>query len=210
MSHAIVLAASDGALDGMEITRELARQMEPFDESGEWFKDGSRWDWYQVGGRYTGRLLGHDIRRVSEVSLDRFAEYAQQRYRENYEAALREYTEKKDAGRVRFMYDVDPELTVDQYLDVNAAYFHFGFPAFLHDRTWSENGRMGWFGEPAATECERATGEAPKKCTFKLPGGSAATITYDETDPEWRRRYYDRFIKSLDPATWLVVVDYHV
>lgn len=60
MSHASVLIAlsPEDAKVGLEQAIEF--QMEPFNEDGDWFKDGSRWDWYVVGGRYTGRLSGYD------------------------------------------------------------------------------------------------------------------------------------------------------
>lgn len=34
--------------------------LEPFCEDGEWGRDGSRWDWWVVGGRWTGALDGYE------------------------------------------------------------------------------------------------------------------------------------------------------
>lgn len=34
----------------------LSTLLAPYDEQGEWGRDGSRWDWYTVGGRFTGLL----------------------------------------------------------------------------------------------------------------------------------------------------------
>jgi hypothetical protein len=41
----------------------VAHQMQPFNENGKWF-DGSRWDWYSIGGRFSGKFapLGYDPR----------------------------------------------------------------------------------------------------------------------------------------------------
>ena len=47
MSHAVVLVAIRPTDD---VEAAIAEQMQPFDENGEWFADGSRWDWYQIGG----------------------------------------------------------------------------------------------------------------------------------------------------------------
>ena len=64
MSHASVVVALSKAIvevDGLETALEW--QMEPFSENrddGGWFADGTRWDWYQIGGRYTGNLDGYD------------------------------------------------------------------------------------------------------------------------------------------------------
>src|SRR5688500_14258938 len=60
MSHASVLIALDPPVNRSEIDELIAEQMMPFDENGEWFRDGSRWDWYQIGGRFTGLLDGYD------------------------------------------------------------------------------------------------------------------------------------------------------
>ena len=63
MSHASLLIALDPVemdLAAGDVDTAIAWQMEPFDENGEWFKSGSRWDWYVVGGRFTGQLSGYD------------------------------------------------------------------------------------------------------------------------------------------------------
>ena len=63
MSHASCLVAlSPENITGASgsIERAVEFQMYPFNENGEWFKDSSRWDWYEIGGRYTGRLTGYD------------------------------------------------------------------------------------------------------------------------------------------------------
>lgn len=56
MSHAVVMIALQGIDPGdrSAVDEAVAHQMAPFDENGEWFGDGSRWDWYLIGGRWTG------------------------------------------------------------------------------------------------------------------------------------------------------------
>lgn len=49
MSHFAVLVLSD---DGSE--KAIKALLAPYDEDGEWFGDGSRWDWWHIGGRFTG------------------------------------------------------------------------------------------------------------------------------------------------------------
>lgn len=58
MSHASLLVAVDvvNPSDRSEVHAAVSFQMEPYDENGHWFKDGSRWDYWTIGGRYTGRL----------------------------------------------------------------------------------------------------------------------------------------------------------
>jgi len=55
MSHFLVIVLTDEQ-DEDEVERLLA----PYDEGGEWFKDESRWDWWVVGGRFTGYLDGYE------------------------------------------------------------------------------------------------------------------------------------------------------
>lgn len=51
MSHFGVLVITD---DGSEDT--VTELLAPYDENGTWFRDGSKWDWWVVGGRWTGYL----------------------------------------------------------------------------------------------------------------------------------------------------------
>lgn len=55
MSHFLTYVVSETG-EEEEITRLLA----PYDENDEWFREGSRWDWWVVGGRFTGSLDGYD------------------------------------------------------------------------------------------------------------------------------------------------------
>lgn len=41
-------------------TTDIDALLEPYNEDGEWFKEGSRWDWWVVGGRFTGLLDNYD------------------------------------------------------------------------------------------------------------------------------------------------------
>lgn len=219
MSHAIVLVAVDGIDNDASIDTihgAVHRQMEPFDENGEWFKDGSRWDWWVIGGRYDKRLFGVDWIRRRQVSPDAWADFRRRMLIEEYHRAHEEaathddQTPEQQASWLQFAYGIEPGHTLEQYLDVHAYLLHFAFPVFLRDHTWSENGRMGWCGTETATECERVGGAEPKRCVFQLPEYQAQTVSYQEDRDAWYRRYFDRFIRRLDPSTLLVVVDYHV
>lgn len=157
MSHATVLVAVTGDEDDIE--KLVAHQMEPFMEGGAMFADGSRWDWYQIGGRWNGLL------------------------------------NDKNAVRVK-------DLTAEQKRNFPAHY------AFLRNRTWHEQARMGWFGGTVATECEIHKGHKGK-CLHRDEKSGAAIVSWDN-DPNWDKKFYDRFIKHLPPDTWLVTTDFHV
>jgi hypothetical protein len=57
MSHfpAIVLVEHD-----VNPEDRAAELLAPYDEQGVWGADGTRWDWWVVGGRWTGALDGYD------------------------------------------------------------------------------------------------------------------------------------------------------
>lgn len=57
MTHFAVLVLVQ---DRTNIELEISRLLAPYDENGEWGADGTRWDWYEIGGRFTGLLDGYD------------------------------------------------------------------------------------------------------------------------------------------------------
>ncbi len=62
------LAASDFATWNLErITAAVSGQLEPYSEQGEWFKDGSRWDWWVIGGRWSGLPNLMSVDRAREI-----------------------------------------------------------------------------------------------------------------------------------------------
>lgn len=58
MTHFAVLVITDGTEDSIEGAVE--RLLAPYDENGVWFRENSKWDWWVIGGRWTGVLDGYD------------------------------------------------------------------------------------------------------------------------------------------------------
>lgn len=135
--------------------------MAPFEENGM-FSDGSRWDWYVIGGRWDGLIVpGNKI-------------------------------QVKDLKKIKFDHKVPA---------------HY---AFLRNRRWNEAQRMGWFGRTIPSECKLAGKDETKRCLYRHPKMKASVTVWNETDEEWNKSFYDRFVKPLPPETWLVTVDFHV
>jgi hypothetical protein len=65
--YALVVIPADGDVDEL-----VAQAMAPFDDSAD-SPDRLLWDWYQIGGRYTGSLSGYDP--WSDPSLLETCEY---------------------------------------------------------------------------------------------------------------------------------------
>lgn len=205
MSHATVLVAFDNKPDDIESA--VAEQMAPFDENGTMFSDGSRWDWFSIGGRWKGQLCEGDIMQVKDIHPNKF----QARRIKTAKAQWKEMQ-----GHAKNIWPVifnESEQCTEEHLINNAkrAWFPSHY-AFLRLHQWHERQRMGWFGCEAKTECEMKTGEAKfHRCKTKSKGAPEAYIvTWGEEVATWDFKFYDRFIKPLPANATLVTVDYHV
>lgn len=128
-------------------TDALEGALAPFDENGEWFAEGTRWDWWVVGGRWPGLLIDRygnrgDIFRKSEIEWDAVGQGVFDRLREAY----RYYTDPETAhwamGR-----DTEPQPGETEESFVHRRFEPFNTHAFLDlNGEWHENGRMGFFG----------------------------------------------------------------
>jgi hypothetical protein len=225
MSHACVLVAIDvvDPTNREEIEAAVDFQMAPYDENGEFFADGSRWDWYQIGGRFTG-LLNPDYDAAQDPR--------------NWESCttcggtgtrpggLKEFGEAWFAGcngcngcqgtgksrkfrNAPVPFDVAQVKTIDKS-KIGAAY------AFLRNRHWHEAERMGWFAMPTKSECEikaEAAGGDPNVLTRRcVTTGDehSKIVVWNEPQEIWDEQFQRRFLDPLPPDAVLVVVDYHV
>lgn len=190
----------------------VAWEMEPFDENGTCFKDGSRWDWWSIGGRYEGRLLGGEIIYRHELSDEAMAKAAEDRVRDWWP----EYLEAQKAmspDMLKFVWDLPPDATLESEIE-RAKSKRVSAYAFLRNRRWCENGRLGWWGATAKTECEVKAEEKGDdfkgRCIHKDEASGAQIVTFNDDEGQWGQKFFDRFISDLEPNTMLVVVDYHV
>lgn len=207
MSHATVLVALDVKSYGRKEIESLVEwQMRPFDENQRCFRDGSRWDWWQIGGRYSGSLGDEDIVRKSalntEALLARHAEGARETWAQAHDP------KHLDPEMAAMIYGLQKGETEEQFVQRHT---NLAFYAFLRNRHWHESERLGWFGGTAKTECEIATGEEPKgKCLHRDKKTGAKIIVWNEPHEKWCQKFWKRFVEPLPPETLLVVVDYHV
>lgn len=207
MSHAAVLVALDEPKANQKIESLVEWQLSPFDENGRLFKEGSRWGWWKIGGRYSGSLGDKDVVRKGDVSTEALlVKYDEDSRR--YWAQAQQESDKTFAG---LMYGIEPGDTEEKYV---ARHRNLSFYAFLRNRNWHENERLGWFGGTAKTECEIANDgkEAVGKCLHQIRRKHciAKVIVWNEPPQKWQEKFWQRFIAPLPDSTLLVVVDYHV
>lgn len=227
MSHATVTVALSKAQIKKHgsIEAALAWEMAPFDENEECFRDGSRWDWYQIGGRWTGNFDGYDPY-TDPANRERCDLCAGTGVRPGGAEQFGADWFKQCNGcngclgkgtRVAWQLkqhsgDILPVARVLELGRFKSSY------AFLLNRHWHEAERLGWFGVATYTECERKDMEKPvadpekwfSKCLHKDEATGARVICWNEPNELWEQNFIKRFIEPLAPDTILVNVDYHV
>lgn len=198
MSHACVLVAIPGDVAEEGIESAVSQEMEPFDEAGKWFADGSRWDWWMIGGRYS-RLLpnGRWIRR-RDLNKEEIEALRAKKAEEWWSKA-----EGLDEDRRYWEYGIESGQSREEYV---ALYKPFRAYAFLKEHEWNEMGRLGWFGCQAKNECN----DDVESCRYVKDDMVAAVNSHNKSEEEWASTFWTTFIEDLPKDTWLVVVDYHV
>lgn len=197
MSHASLLVALDPCPEDLE--EAIAFQMAPFDENDSWFEDGSRWDWYTIGGRSDGYLVQGNVMQRKAINLATMGARRRERLADQWRRAQSEPAKHRE-----WLWGVKPDETLESFVGNHAPFpAHY---AFLRNRVWHEHERMGWFGGAAATECEQA-GKDVHICTHEKDG--ARIISWGGSD-SWDKMFYHRFVEPLPADTLLVTVDYHV
>lgn len=182
MSHYTVTVVVDDP--DVEVVGEA---MAPYDENGEWFAEGSRWDWWVVGGRWSDLLVDKsgehvDYARKREVDWEAMAQEQVHALRDEYRA------HHHLTGKPPFYFDESekPQPGESEDAFVQRRFEPFATHALLdRDGKWHENGRMGWFG--TVIEDEDGEGE-------------------HETWPA----EYQRLLAEVPDDAWLVIVDAHV
>jgi hypothetical protein len=181
MSHFCVTVVIEGK-NSLYLESSLDQALEPYDENGEWFAEGSRWDWWVVGGRWTGELIsldGRDCDIARKHNIDWDAIGAKQ------VASL-----KREYGRVTAL-EANPWLEPALVGENEEAYVRrllapFYTYAFLDaNGDWHEKSRMGWFGQAIPSE----------------DGG--------EGKNDWPAEYQS-LLRAVKDDDYLVIVDCHV
>lgn len=269
MSHAsLIVALSPQEIEKYGgVDNAVAFQMEPFKEDIEYFQDGSRWDWYVIGGRYTGKFRpdydasedpdnlqtcficnGSGMRNDELGRRERASNPAytcngcdgkgQQLKHPGYFKAVgnvclrkdldesmlakayedkavrtweewQKYRHEKGWRGERNYWGIKEDETLDQ-LKTRCSSLIMHAYAFLKDRRWCENERLGWFGASAKTECEIANPDYKGRCITTCEKTGAKIVTWGETEERWDAMYWPRFLRNLSEDTTLVSVDYHI
>lgn len=178
------------------------------DEDGNYvstYNPDSKWDWYEVGGRWDGSLIlkeggSTDEDYAGQIDWDAMFRLSPER-REYLSAFWDEYVlGKLPAGMLdRSAKEVDDylegrfgfimykrEYYLERYEDKEEYLRRMGTwttYAVLDENGWHAPGEMGWFG------CSDETAEAQR---------------------DWEENFRARFVDTLDPEDTVVIVDCHI
>ena len=169
---------------------DVARLMLPFQEGdGEWFADGSRWDWYQVGGRFDGQILGLEFRtvytRCDLCSGTGTRPGGLEEFGAAWVAGCHGCNGCDGTGKSSEMFSDEyntAERNVTTMTSVSADYTPSSF--IDPDGNWHEQGRVGWFG-----------------VTIEDENGNTKDETVAAFDQEWaaaRDEYAGHVVVGLD------------
>ncbi len=174
---------------------------EEIGENGEihsTYNPNSKWDWYQIGGRWSGLLKLKssalsglrgsrslldksgplpidmvDSAQIKDIDFEGMLQ-AQIQKRENL---WKEAEGREDAIRY-FEYGIEKGTTYEQHMKQAGCFTTFA--VILPDGKWYEKGQMGWW----------------------------ACVSNEEA--EWGEKYKERFIDTAEPEWTLTIVDCHI
>jgi len=151
---------------------------------GYWENPNKKWDWWEVGGRWSGLLITKDGKRVDSAKLkDIDWEEMKREGIQNAKKIWQEIQQKDEKERAIafFIYGIRKDDTEESYIQRKINFYTFA--VITPDGTWYEKGEMGWWGISSETE---------------------------EEARQWERNYFDRFIKNADPELTITIVDCHI
>lgn len=148
---------------------------------GYWENPNAKWDWWVVGGRWSGLLLTKngewvDSAKIKDIDWEGMKKSAISKAKQNWEEA------KREDRPFRFLiYDMREDDTEESYTERQAKFRTFATLSL--EGKWHEKGEVGWWA------CHSATPEEEK---------------------EWDSCYMDVFINGADPELTITIVDCHI
>ena len=165
---------------------------------GYWGNPNRKWDWWQIGGRWSYSLLvkndsekvidsfstngvpfGYvlvDAAKVKDIEFTLMVEKSRLKY-EN----LWEESQKEENIAKHFLYGIQKYDIKESYVNRNTEFSTCA--VITADGKWHEKGEMGWWGISSETK---------------------------EELEQWNKSYYDTFFKNTNTELVFVVVDCHI
>lgn len=167
MSHFTVLVITSeteiGNRSGEELVVDL---LVPYSENGKWNREGSKWDWYAIGGRWEGSLGTYepdqDMRNYSKCNQCHGTGLRDDKLGKEHRAKDPDYgcngcvmsiekgktlklpNGESRSGWSRNWSNAPTDENVKLVRDIRDDFRPFAY--VTPDNGWVESGKMGWFG----------------------------------------------------------------
>jgi len=161
---------------------------DPMTSLFEWstYNPQSKWDWYQVGGRWSGHFTS--ISTGSKCNVILAGDIDWDAMKAAYMRELGSFYDQRAAEHPDAPIDWDTDdtpntITREAYIEKEAAEWWPGTSSIVdEDNGWTENGTLGWFGYRSESDMDKDA---------------------------WRK-YWMEYVAGLNASTVLVMVDYHI
>lgn len=175
---------------------------EPDEKTGKrgyWENPNRKWDWYVIGGRWTGMLklkpnaegeIGEpgtfnepaeggycDSALIKDIDFEGMQKESAAEREENWADYQKALKAKEDLTWRRITMGINDKTTKESYM----ARSTFSTFAVLMNGKWYQKGEMGWFG-----------------------------VASDEKDQDKWQDEFDKLLKELPPDTRITIVDCHI
>lgn len=131
---------------------------------GYWYNINAKWDWYEIGGRFSGSLVNkrgceYDELPLEEWDIDRLSN--SKRLYNKFKNEWNEMAAEDFSNSfLKKEYMIDRYVDADTYAKLQTTeYFH---SVITPDGEWHEVGKMGWFG------CSSESGEEFRDWIFNF------------------------------------------
>lgn len=191
MSHypVAVIHRTDQSVDDLLERYDESLDVEFDPEEEYWYNPDAKWDWYEVGGRWSGLLKTKSGEHVNEA-LIKDVDFSPSDDREYYlhwwdvviNGADLDDGEDEDDFLTIFnnQYYVDRYIDADTYADEMVKFSTYAI--VTPDGEWHAPGEVGWFG---------------------------ISLAEHEAERKWFENY-DDFIKTANPYHMITIVDCHI
>lgn len=182
------------------------------------YNPDSKWDWYQVGGRYAGRIVVKDGIEIDEPSFSwgwdadsinkviSEGNKTDSAYKKDIDFSKMHRTEQNYNDAIRYWELVVEGDTPKNEDEENIIKWSFYKPEYFINRYKTKE---------KYAECNSSFSfwAVVKDGVWYEKGKMGMFAMSDETDDEaidWEMNFYDRFIKPLSDDTLITVVDCHI
>ena len=182
------------------------------------YNPDSKWDWYQVGGRYAGRIVVKDGVEIDEPSFSwgwdddtkekviAMGNKTDSAYKKDIDFSKMHRTEESYNDAIRYWELVVEGAEPNNEEEENTVKWSFYKPEYFTNRYKTKE---------KYAECNSSFSmwAVVKDGVWYEKGKMGMFAMSNETDDEavdWEMNFFDRFIKDLPDDTLLTVVDCHI